>query len=165
MVSFEFKHGKPLKVHRSIVERNPKLLLLDASRKEDDSWAPLSTSKKDTPSLKHISRSAGHVLIHYLYTNNYQTLTWDGPTEGKGKTILKLKTAVEVYVTALEYDMGDLGELAREQLTLLSKDIDGFTIIEIVRDAYPFTKANDTWFLTFIKEIIKTAFETPKATA
>ncbi|KAK0742611.1 hypothetical protein B0T18DRAFT_413370 [Schizothecium vesticola] len=111
--------------------------------------------------LHHISRSAGHVLVQYLYTDTYRTMIWIGPTDGQKEMIAKLRTAFEVYDTAHKYDLKGLVELAREQITILRKDIDAFIIINIFKEAYPTAKANDFWFRAFIKDTIKKAFEQP----
>ncbi|KAK4142637.1 uncharacterized protein C8A04DRAFT_29769 [Dichotomopilus funicola] len=144
MVDLQFKQGDYLSVHRALLQRNPKLALLDTSQ---------------SPPLKHISRSAGHVLVHYLYTDTYHTLKWIGPTTGREETIAKLKTGFEVYATARKYELDGLEELAKEQISLLSKGADALTIVDVVNEAYPSSTDEDTWFPTYMKAIIKTAFE------
>lgn len=44
---------------------------------------------------------------------------------------------------------------------MLSNDMDASTIIDIVKEAYPNAKGKDSWFWTFIKDVIKRAFEKP----
>ncbi|KAK1749711.1 hypothetical protein QBC47DRAFT_333304, partial [Echria macrotheca] len=138
-----FEKGDTLKLHRGLLLKYPKLATLDAN------------------SLKHISRSAGHVLVQYLYTNRYRTLKWVGPADVQQETIAKLETAFQVYATAREFDLDKLETLAIKQITLLSKDVDAFTIIDIVKKTYPAAKGNDTWFPAFVKDTIRVAFETP----
>lgn len=156
MVTLQFRQGEPLKIHRDLLHRNSKLRLLDISEnsifgEQGHKWH----------SLKHISRSAGHVLVQYLYTGTYSTLTWKGPTGDQREIIAKLRTAFEVYDTAHQYDLEELVELAREQITASSKNIDAFVIVDIVKEAHPTAKGNDVWFRSFIKDMIKTAFEKP----
>ena len=117
----------------------------------------------ESRSVKNISRSAGHVLAHFLYTGTYRALEWTGPTDGQIETITKLNIAIEVYTTVREFELKGLKELAREQITLLGKDVNVFTIVDIVNKVYPTAKNNDTWFPTFIKSRIKVAFKTPRA--
>ncbi|KAH6630673.1 hypothetical protein B0J18DRAFT_108011 [Chaetomium sp. MPI-SDFR-AT-0129] len=154
MVDLQFKQGDYLSVHRALLQRNPKLAVLDPSY--HNRWG--STSSQSPP-LKHISRSAGHVLVHYLYTDTYHTLKWMGPTTGREETIAKLKTGFEVYATARKYELDGLEELAKEQISLLSKGVDAFTIVDVVNEAYPSSTGKDTWFPTYMEAVIKTAFE------
>ncbi|KAK3389742.1 hypothetical protein B0H63DRAFT_507257 [Podospora didyma] len=156
-VNFQFKLGDPLRVRRAVLQRTPKLTNLDPTG--EDGWG-YTIRGRETPSLKHISRSAGHVFVSYLYTDTYSTLKWIGPTNGHNEKVVNLKTAFEVYVTAREYGLDGLEELAKEQITSLSKGVNAFTIVEIVSEAYPSSTNKDTWFPTLMKSVVKTAFET-----
>ncbi|KAK0704478.1 hypothetical protein B0H67DRAFT_557279 [Lasiosphaeris hirsuta] len=100
-----------------------------------------------------------HVLIQYLYTGTYCTLKWIGSTAGHEETIAKLKTGFEVYATARKYELDGLEELAKEQISLHSKGINAFTIVDVVNEAYPSSTDKDAWFPTYMRSIIKTAFE------
>ncbi|KAK3349529.1 hypothetical protein B0T25DRAFT_610320 [Lasiosphaeria hispida] len=160
MISLEFKKGDSLKIHRDLLHQNPKLATLDTVE-EIDSWTGKPVLNPQSASLKRISRSAGHVLVQYLYTGKYRMLEWVGPTDSQKKTIAKVEIAFEIYATAREFDLEELELLATEKIILLSKDFDAFTIIDIVKKAYPCVKGNDTWFPIFIKDTIRTAFKTP----
>ncbi|GAB1312056.1 hypothetical protein MFIFM68171_02266 [Madurella fahalii] len=159
MIHLQFKRGDHLSVHRAVLQRNPKLALLDTSHHNLFGGGASSQSH----SLKHISRSAGHVLIHYLYTDTYHTLKWMGPKTGREETIAKLKTAFEVYATARKYELDGLEELAKEQISILSKGVDAFTIVDVVNEAYPSSTDKDAWFPTYMKAVVKTAFENSAA--
>ncbi|KAK0706281.1 hypothetical protein B0T26DRAFT_726094 [Lasiosphaeria miniovina] len=156
MVTLRFKQGDLLNVHPAILYRNPKLALLDTSKQ--NSW-----SFPKPPSLSHISRGAGHVLVHYLYTDSYRTLDWTGPTTVHDEAIAKLRTGFEVYATARQFELDRLEELAKEQISLLSKEVDPFTILNVVSEAYPTSTNKDTWFPTYMKAVVKTAFEGSEA--
>lgn len=160
LVTFLFKGGSHLSVEQSLLQRNPKLALL----------IPLSpcthcTTSSQSLSLKSISRSAGHTFIHYLHTNTYQVLEWLGPTTGREETIAKLKISLEVYATARKYELDGLETLAREQISLLSKDLEAFTVIDAINEIYPSSSNKDTWFPAYMKAIVKTAFEGSTAPA
>lgn len=132
MISLKFEKGNSLKIHRDLLHRNPKLATLDTVE-EIDSWTGEPVLNPQSASLKHISRSAGHVLVQYFYTGEYRMLEWVGPTDSQKKTIAKVEIAFEVYATAREFDLEELEVLATEEITLLSKDVDAFTIIELSR--------------------------------
>lgn len=82
-----------------------------------------------------------------------------GPITGREATIARLKTGFEVYTTECKYKLDSLEELAKEQISFLSKGVDAFTILDVVHEAYPSSTDKDTWFPTYMKAIIKTAFE------
>jgi len=157
MAILEFKEGDSLKVHADLLRQSPKLATLSLPV---DPWSEPQPSPYATV-LKRISRSAGHILVNYLYTNKYRTLEWVGPADSQKETITKLEVAFEVYATAREFDLEGLEALATKKITLLSKDVDAFTVIDIVKEAYPCARGNDTWFPAFIKDTIRTASEKP----
>ena len=163
MICLKFEKGDSLKIHRDLLHRTPKLAKLAAIDVVDkiDPRTGMPVLSPQAASLKDISRSAGHVLVQYLYTDNYRTLKWVGPTDTQKQTVTMVEVAFEVYATAREFDLTELEALATEEITLLSKDVDPFTIIDIVKKTYPCAKGNDTWFPIFIKDTIRTAFETP----
>lgn len=109
--------------------------------------------------MKHISRSAGHVLVHYLYTGTYGTLKWVGPANGREERVAKLKTGFEIYAAARKYELGGLEDLAKEQISLLSKELDAFATVAAVSEVYPTSTDEDTWFPGFMKTVVKTAFK------
>ncbi|KAK3347017.1 hypothetical protein B0T25DRAFT_292953 [Lasiosphaeria hispida] len=155
LITLQFRHGDHLTVHRALLLRHPKLLAL-VGNQSPGIWAQ---PPPDAAALKHISRSAGHVLVNYLYTDTYGTLKWVGPGNGREETAAKLKTGFEVYAAARKYELGGLEDLAKEQVSLLSKELDAFAIVAVVNEVYPTSTDEDTWFPGFMKTVVKTAFE------
>lgn len=149
IIDVQFKQGDPLGVRRTLIEQYPKLLV------------PITSFSLRNPllPLKHISRSAGHVIVHYLHTSTYQTLKWVGPATGNDEAIAKLKTAFEVYVSARKYNMSDLENLAKEQIAHLSKGLDAFLVVDVVNDAYHAAADDESWFAGYMKGVIKKAFD------
>jgi len=108
-----------------------------------------------------MSRSAGHVLVHYLYTGAYHTLEWVGPATSGDEVAAKLKTGFEVYSGARNYDIPGLEKLAKEEIVHLSNGIDACTVVDIVNAAYPFSTGEESWFRAYIKGVVKKAFNDP----
>ncbi|KAM7186438.1 hypothetical protein V8F33_011831 [Rhypophila sp. PSN 637] len=154
IVQLQFRQGDPFSVHQALLQRYPKLLRFLKHG---------GVFHQKVLSLNHISRSGGHVLVNYLYTGTYQTLDWTGPATGNDETIAKLRTSFEVYATARQFELYRLEELTKEQISLLSQEIDAFTVVDVVSEAYPTSSGNDTWFLTYMKVVIRTAFEGAQA--
>jgi hypothetical protein len=115
--------------------------------------------------ISRISRSAGHILVQFLYTGRYSPLRWTGPTDDDMVKAAGLHTAIEVYATARLFKLSRLEYLAKDEITKLAKDLDLFTIIDIVKETYPNVSGNDTWFPTFIKSTMKAALEKPRVPA
>jgi len=159
LVTLQFKHGAHLDVHRALLLRHPKLLALAG-----DQFSSIEgRSPPEVAPLKNTSRSAGHVLVHYLYTGTYGTLKWVGTRNGCEERAAKLKTGFEVYAAARKYELVDLEDLAKAQISFLSKDLDAFAIVAVVNEVYPMSTDDDTWFPGFMKTVVKTAFKDPTA--
>ena len=135
-----FKQGDALLIHSALLRRAPKLpqFLLHS---------------------KEVSRSAGHVIVHYLYTNTYDTLGWVGPATGRKESVAKFMTALEVYSIARQYDLEDLEKLAQEQILLHSKPLDAIRVVDAVNAVYPIHTAGDTFFPAFMERIVERAFD------
>ena len=161
MISLDFTAGDSLEIHSDLLRRTPKLAMLDLDAAAESGRWLVPGMNPQLGSLKRISRSAGHVLVQYLYADSYRTPKWVGPTDGQTQTIALLEVAFEVYATAREFDLEGLEALARVEISRLSKGVDAFSIVDIVKKAYPCAKGNDTWLPVFIKGAVRAAFETP----
>jgi hypothetical protein len=73
----------------------------------------------------------------------------------------QLETGFEVYTTARKYDMPGLEKLAKEQIAHLSKGLSAFVVVDVVNVVYPFSTDEDSWFLAYMKRVIKDAFNDP----
>jgi hypothetical protein len=157
MVSLQFKHGEPLQVHEGLLFDEWKMRML----------IPTATKNQEVfhQFISRISRSAGHILVQFLYTGRYSPLRWKGPTDNDMVKTASLHTAIEVYATARFFRLWWLESLAKDEITKLAKDVDLFTIIDIVKETYPDVSGNDTWFPTFIKSTMKAALEKPRVPA
>ncbi|KAK3386028.1 hypothetical protein B0H63DRAFT_450022 [Podospora didyma] len=157
MVSLQFKHGEPLHVHEDLLFHERKMRVL----------IPTATKNQEVfrQFISRISRSAGHILVQFLYTGRYSPLRWKGPTDDDMVKAASLHTAIEVYATARFFRLSWLEYLAKDEITKLAKDVDLFTIIDIVKETYPDVSGNDTWFPTFIKSTMKAALEKPRVPA
>lgn len=144
MVSLQFKHGEPLQVHEEILFREWKMrVLIPTATKNENVFRQF---------ISRISRSAGHILVQFLYTDKYSPLKWKGPTDDDMLKAASLHTAIEVYATARFFRLWWLEGLARDEITRLAKDVDLFAIIDIVKKTYPGVSGKDTWFKSRARE-------------
>lgn len=149
-VTLKLADGFPLTIHRAILVRCAKLGGL---------LAPF-TQKLD---LGPFSSTAGHALVEYLYTSRYGLLEWTGPSDQSLDIELhKLKARLEIYALARTFEVGGLEEQVRDDIERETRDLDIFTVIDAVKDAYPTFIGNDTWVPQWIKAVTKKTFENPE---
>lgn len=153
MVSLKFAESIPLSIHRSVLLRSSKLgLLLDWWTKTID--------------LGGFSVYAGHALVSYLYSGEYEkhtSLRWTlplNPTANVG--LAELASRFEIYALARSVELSDLEEQVRDEIDSIADHLDMFTFIDAVRETYPALIGNYTRFSPWIKLVIKKAFKNPK---
>jgi len=155
MVSIAFRDGPTCSVHYQLFDRTRKLAAFRDS----------GLRRSYGASMQNVSRSAGHALIHYLYTNDYHTPNWIGPGTDLEEATAKLKIALEVYVIARQYDLEGLEDLAKKQILLHSSKLNAYMILDAVNEVCPSSAAQDTWFPQFIERVVETALKNAGALA
>lgn len=109
-----FRGQGPLRVPMDILKKCPKLVA--ALHFRSGSSGPL-----DSADIKDISPSTGHVIIHYLITERYESLKPNGSTEDE-RNRSELATAFWVHLTARGLELPSLQELAQSEMKhLVSK--------------------------------------------
>lgn len=127
---------------RNTVLRVPSSFLEKSSKLNDPSpWG-------DTITLD-ISEEVGHVLVHYLFTNNYQSLKPQGSTPDE-KVDSELSTSIQVYAMARKYEMSKLEELAKTEIEKLGKELPFSAVLKVARNAYPNPLIDDAWFNSYV---------------
>ncbi|CAG7555294.1 unnamed protein product [Fusarium equiseti] len=76
---------------------------------------------------------AGHVIVHFLMTGTYQCLRSTSDAL-KGRCEEEFRTAVCVYVAAMERKLPGLRDLARQQVAKLGQQLDLLTVISVIED-------------------------------
>jgi hypothetical protein len=108
--------------------------------------------------LPDVDKSIGHVLVHYLYTGTYQSLD-DlncSPTE---ETHIEFRRAVLAYATAKKFELHGLEQLAKEKIEYFGAEMNIHDVVETIKDEYSKLPGDSTWFLDYLKEKARTAFE------
>ncbi|KAK4188884.1 hypothetical protein QBC35DRAFT_462492 [Podospora australis] len=149
IVSFMLKDGSVLNVHRNVVDRHYKL-----SR-------AVSFSTPAVIDLTRFSRSAGHILIHHLYTGQWEELEWDGPESPNLSSLSRLRTSLEVFAIAQQYLLHSLGDLAKLKIGLYAGCLDTFTIIDAIKESDLGDLDGNMWFHNMIKARLRKDFEDP----
>lgn len=107
-----------------------------------------------SPELPTVSEEIGHVIVHYLYTNKYESLKPVG-ADKLAKQIVELKTAIKVYVLARAYELPDLVRLAERNIEKFGDGMALPTLLEVASDAYPSLVDTDQWFIGYLKKRIR----------
>jgi hypothetical protein len=108
--------------------------------------------------LPDMDKSIGHPLVHYLYTGTYQTLD-DLNCSPAEQTHSEFKTAVLVYATAKKHELHGLEELAKDRIEHFGAELDIHDVVETIKDEYSKLLGDSTWFLDYLKEKTRAAFE------
>ncbi|KAK3498778.1 uncharacterized protein B0T23DRAFT_368552 [Neurospora hispaniola] len=107
-----------------------------------------------SPELPTVSEEIGHVIVHYLYTNKYESLKPLG-ADKLAKQIVELKTAIKVYILARAYELPDLVRLAERNIEKFGDGMALPTLLEVASDAYPSLVDTDQWFIGYLKKRIR----------
>ena len=100
--------------------------------------------------LADVTEEAGHVVIHHLYTGNYECLRPLGVTL-KEKNVAEFKTSLQVYTAARTYELHNLKEQAQAQIETLGSGLDLAVVIHVVEHTYPFPSQEESWFVNYLK--------------
>ncbi|OSS43291.1 hypothetical protein B5807_12097 [Epicoccum nigrum] len=87
---------------------------------------PRSESPEDSIHLEDVDVEIGHVIVHFLFTGNYQLLHVDrGNMDGTSPDTSKVEfeKAIAIFVTAKSYQLTGLQKLAREEAERIGKEI------------------------------------------
>ena len=117
-----------------------------------------SDASTNTFDFSGFSSIAGHALVSYLYSGNYKALKWTGPLSPIiDPELVRLKAEFEIYVLARTVELRDLETQARNKIEGIADRLDVLAVVEAVRETYPTTIGNDTWFPRWIKSLIRNA--------
>ncbi|KAJ4418425.1 hypothetical protein N0V85_001445 [Neurospora sp. IMI 360204] len=131
---------------------SPMVVALDVLKnKAPKLYAAYDSQSEELPT---VSEEIGHVIVHYLYTNKYESLKPQG-ADKLAKQIVELKTAIKVYVFARAYELPDLVRLAERNIEKFGDGMALPTLLEVTSDAYPSLVDTDQWFIGYLKKRIR----------
>lgn len=134
MCKLEFADNLVIKVPRGVIDKHAAFAAHFADRRID---------------LTEMNESQAHILIHYLYTGDYQTLEPGAGPPGE-KHAEAFAVSLWVYSAAVEYSLEHLAALASVELTELGE---GLTFLEIFRimdrEEYCLGE-NETWLAGYL---------------
>ncbi|KAI0595555.1 hypothetical protein F4775DRAFT_595163 [Biscogniauxia sp. FL1348] len=146
-ITFYFGDGPPLRIHEAFVKKAPKLYAL-------------RNSSDNSTSLKDIPGNCGHVLVHYLSTDRYQSLKPYAKIPGD-RHIIEFETSVRVYSIAMAFEILDLGILCQSEIERLGHNLHAEQALKIINNVYPTLTASDIWLQNYLKSLVKELMDSP----
>lgn len=114
--------------------------------------------EKPCINLPSIDAATGHVLVHYLYTGTYQTLTNLSLRTVRETKNFDFRQAVCVYSVAGMYALTALQALARANIEVFAHQMSILDICCSVDERYPVNLGQSDWLAGWLEEKIVTAF-------
>ncbi|KAL6877636.1 hypothetical protein HDV57DRAFT_500130 [Trichoderma longibrachiatum] len=108
-----------------------------------------------------IPHDVAHVVVHYLYTDEYQCLRPKGSSMNE-RLAAEFETSIHVYIAARDYKLPLLEELAKAEITKLGSGLGIPLLFNLVKKAYPTPSMNDMWLRNYLKNRLKVLFTDPK---
>lgn len=139
--------ARPLTIPLDVLKKSPKLHAAYEAR---------------LPELPAIPEDVGHVLVHFLHTGRLESLR-PKPTDTLSKQIWELKTSIQAYAAARNYDLPDLMRLAEAKIDKHGEDLPLPALLEVARDAYPTLTDGDGWFLDYLRSRIRPHLKDPQS--
>ncbi|XWX00793.1 hypothetical protein V2A60_008814 [Cordyceps javanica] len=152
IINIHFNDGS-LKVYKEILTKSPVLL----ARYENSQWM-----SGDGIQLDDISCAAGHVVVHYLFTDQYEPIDDQSTSSELSKAEqldAALTTALQVYRSATKYQLPRLSELASERAKQMFAELDLLALLQIVEGEFPGIGFIDDWIATYLATRIRSEFQ------
>lgn len=108
----------------------------------------------DSIILDTIEENIGHTLIHFIYTNRYQTLKSDGPDAHPAFT--EFKRALLTYCAARLCGIAKLEEYIKGKAEGLQKELSVFELQSIAEEVSTELPEHDVWFSSSIQKWVET---------
>lgn len=107
--------------------------------------------------FEYIPKNVGHILIHFLFTDTYQSLKPQGSTLCEMQAT-EFTTCVQAYSVAQAHELPSLAELAQREIWRLSESVDMPTVLAALSTAYPNGIVDDVFLSGYLKSRMETLF-------
>ncbi|PVH92840.1 hypothetical protein DM02DRAFT_542797, partial [Periconia macrospinosa] len=106
--------------------------------------------------LKDLDEDTGHTVVHYLYTDLYQTLNTPGILKDDE---VEYKRSVLAYSAAKLYSLDGLAKHAVKVIEELDKHMSVFKTLDACRRAYQHHPFEDEWLFQYLRKKLISALE------
>jgi hypothetical protein len=114
------------------------------------------TAAKQQISIPELDKATAHVLVHYMYTAQYQELRTSSDPQKSALSSYEAGTCV--YCAAVRYQLPGLVDLAKEKITSLDEEVGISDVLAMARDhAFPLLPDDETWYPAYLEGAIKSA--------
>ena len=100
----------------------------------------------------------GRTLVHYLYSNQYETLK-EPDTTGQPVSTTEYRRAIQAYCAAKLYKLDGLVDEAKKRIEMFGADLSLFEILEMTGDVYPKLPEDEIWLSIYVSDRMRMAFE------
>ncbi|KAK7972405.1 hypothetical protein PG988_006539 [Apiospora saccharicola] len=107
--------------------------------------------------FEHIPKNVGHILIHFLFTDTYQSLKPQGSTLCEMQAT-EFTTCVQAYSVAQAHKLPSLAVQAQREIWRLSESINMSTVLAALSTAYPNGIIDDVFLSDYLKCRMETLF-------
>ncbi|KAI3332900.1 hypothetical protein F4824DRAFT_279550 [Ustulina deusta] len=145
-----FHEGPEFVVPTSLIRKCPKLIP-DGTR-----WPPSAIRLDDVAS--HIA----HVIFYYLLTGSYQSLRPKGSSHHE-RLGNELRTGVQAYNAARNYELPALQELAKDEIQRLAQELPFPLVLNLLRNLHLDPGEREAWLDDYVQSGLKDLFRTPTA--
>ncbi|KAI1769261.1 hypothetical protein GGR53DRAFT_475110 [Hypoxylon sp. FL1150] len=101
-----------------------------------------------------------HVLVHYLFTGEYQHLRLHGCSPAD-KNEAEFGTSLAVYTITKILEMPFLEELAKNEIKRLGRGLSVLQLLEVAAKNVSDFVSDDTWIRDYIKSLVEPLVENP----
>jgi len=111
---------------------------------------------KQQISIPELDKATAHVLVHYMYTAQYQELRTSSDTQKSALSSYEDGTCV--YCAAVRYQLPGLVDLAKEKITSLDEEVGISDVLAMARDhVFPLLPDDETWYPAYLEGAIRSA--------
>lgn len=120
--------------------------------------------------IEEVPDDAGHVLVHYLYTGTWQTLSQSHSQQepltccNPNISVIKsdFQTSVHVYCAAKAYGLPALVGMAKKEVLRLANYLTPLDVVVSASEACQLLNEHDIWFRSFLQRRLRLMFNTSK---
>lgn len=106
-----------------------------------------------TIELPEVYENNGHTLVHYLFTQTYQSLS----LQSDGGNVDELKRIANLCAIATKYKIDGLMIMSQAKIQEIADAVAIFEVLAAAKEFYRVLKKEDAWFAHFIKGKIHAA--------
>ncbi|KAF3808482.1 hypothetical protein GCG54_00006344 [Colletotrichum gloeosporioides] len=164
-----FRNKIPFFVPRDLLCNASELLGALATLRSDEPQDEPQDELNDIH-IDEVPDDAGHVLVHYLYTGTWQTLSQSHSQQepltcyDSNISVIKsdFETSVHVYCAAKAYGLPALVEMAKKEVLRLANCLTPLDVVVSASEACQLLSEHDIWFRSFLQRRLRLMFNTSK---